>query len=313
MDFCSGQFDAPFDFLSLMMYSPYAWSKSRSALTLEPEGKHAAKLAAMMGQRMGFSALDIYHLGHMYDCYEHIKPDFDSKDVSHRIETGEFFEFTGKCEDKPSENTGFDIHGEEGFMKHASCNDLMPYCQNNTMGESVRLVCPVSCFVCAPDHGLSFRGDRKAGSCFDAVNTGIRFRDGPKATCKDLVRYCNHTTIGPSVYEACKLTCGGCDLHVEAPYIGVDGKCEDAQMEDEPHFTIAGKDAPCWKMGKYCDGHMDSFLIVRKCPLTCGLCEEHPTHPPPKKTEEVYIPGDSNNCNRRRRFGFCSTRRRRNI
>merc|ERR1740138_859114 len=121
-DFCSGEFDAPFDFLSLMMYSPYAWSKKpNEAMTLEPLGNHSNIIGQIMGQRMGFSGLDIFHLGHMYNCWDQIKPDFGSKNVSHKIVTGEYFEYDRLCEDVPPEQTGFDIHGDEGFMKHASC------------------------------------------------------------------------------------------------------------------------------------------------------------------------------------------------
>jgi hypothetical protein len=111
-DFCSGQLDVPFDFLSLMMYSPYAFSKAKTNMTLEPTGNHSDKIVAMMGQRMGFSALDIFHLGHMYDCWDKIKPDFDSKEVSSKIVSGEFFEYNGTCDDQPAEGTGFDVHGK---------------------------------------------------------------------------------------------------------------------------------------------------------------------------------------------------------
>lgn len=313
-DFCSGEFDAPFDFLSLMMYSPYAWSKTGLEATLEPTGNHSEIITSMMGQRMGFSGLDIFHLGHMYDCYEDVKPFFDSKEVSRDINSGKFFEYNGTCEDLTPAKTGFDVHGEEGFMKHASCVTLKEHCynSNDTFATSVRAACPVTCFECMPNHGLT-GGKQGGGACFDAVNSGIRFRDGPKATCKELIRYCNHSTIGPQVTQACKLTCGGCDLNVYAPFQNAFKACEDGPTKEEPLFTIAGKEAECEDMESYCQNHPDSYLVRRKCPKSCGEC---PADDDPKKgqsTEEISIPGDEGGCNRRRRFGFCSTRRRRNM
>lgn len=326
MDFCSGSFDTPFDFLSLMMPSPYAWAKDSKKPTLEPIGNNSEKLTALMGQRMGFSALDVFHLGHMYGCYEKIKPEFDSKDVSRRIMTGEYFgpnPAGGECQDKEGPDTGFDIHGDDGFMKHASCSHLMQHCENTsmvsdtmTMGEAVKKVCPVSCFVCLPNHGISFSGQGEAGGCFDAENTGIRFRDGPKASCKELINYCKHESIGPQVQEACKMSCGLCHPHIYAPFFGREGECQDEPQEADPVFTIAGVKSPCPAMHKYCMDHPDSFLVQRKCPLTCGLCEMasgSTTHPPVAPPDEMWVPGDEGNCQRRRRNGFCATRRRRNV
>merc|ERR1719487_2128130 len=310
-DFCSGEFDAPFDFMSLMLYSPYAWSKTGKDLTLQPLGKHSEILSSIMGQRMGFSGLDVFHLGHMYNCWENIKPDFDSKEVSKKMITGEFFEYNGTCQDAMPEHTGFDVHGEEGFMKHASCAELSVHCKNGSIGEDVRKVCPVSCFLCMPNHGIT-GGTGEGGPCFDAVNTGIRFRDGPKATCKDLLKYCNHTAIGPQVREACKLSCGLCEAHIYAPFFDSFGNCMDKPSTDDPQFTIGGQVAGCENLPSFCDGHTDSYLVRHKCPKTCQLCQEDTSRMyKPKETNEVQIPGDTGGCDRRRRFGFCSTRRRR--
>jgi hypothetical protein len=329
-DFCSGRFDTPFDFLSLMMYSPYAWSINKS-LTLEPLGNHSDIISTMMGQRMGFSGLDIFHLGHMYNCWNETKPFFDSKDVSRDILSGKFFEFNGTCEDQTPEKTGFDVHGEMGFMKHASCNELRKDCHNEivkctsdgnctnvfddpssngtTLGSHIRSVCPVSCFVCMPNHGVN--GVTEGGPCFDAVNTGIRFRNGPAAGCKDLLQYCHNEAIGSQVREACKLTCGFCDPVVYAPFYDDHHSCEDIPKMRDPVFTIGGEPAACMDMTKYCQNHVESYLVQRKCPLTCGVCgtglKEH------EMATEFQDDGDNGGCNRRRRFGFCSTRRRRNI
>jgi hypothetical protein len=57
----------------------------------------------------------------------------------------------------------------------------------------------------------------------------------------------------------------------------------------------------------FCENHPDSFLIRHKCPLTCGICEAPSTSPPPATHEELF-----HQCSTRRRWGLCSTRRRRN-
>lgn len=228
--------------------------------------------------------------------------------------SGEFSELQrGPCQDAPPEHTGFDVHGGEGFMKHAACEDLLHYCHNSSIGEQVRVSCPLSCMVCKPGHAESGHNG-ESGPCFDAVNTGIRFKDGPKAACPDLVNYCNHSSIGAQVSEACKLTCGRCGLVVEAPFLDAHGNCIDLQTHEEPQFTVAGALAGCSDIAQFCENHPDSNLIRHKCPLTCGVCgndDEATTTTP--ESSEIKIPGDAGGCDRRRRWGFCSTRRRRNV
>lgn len=215
------------------------------------------------------------------------------------------------CEDVAAEHTGFDVNDDNGFLKHASCDDLEAHCHDESIGEQVRVSCPVSCFLCTA--GKGGEADTWHGKCFDAVNTGIRFREGPKATCSDLINYCNHTSIGQQVKEACKLSCGLCMLHVEGPYLDAYGNCEDLASHEEPEFTVAGSLAGCSDMAQFCQNHPDSYLIRHKCPLTCGVCGNlGPTTEAPE-SNEVQIPGDTGGCSRRRRWGFCSTRRRRNI
>jgi hypothetical protein len=128
-----------------------------------------------------------------------------------------------------------------------------------------------------------------------------------------LRNYCNHSAIGPQVQEACKISCGLCDLHVEGPFLDTWGVCEDEETESEPHFTIGGKAASCPDMEQFCYDHPESYLVRHKCRKTCGGCGLDDTTTTPWKTDEIHIPGDEGNCDRRRRFGFCSSRRRRNV
>merc|ERR1719263_137129 len=83
-----------FDFLSLMMYGSYAFS-TNGELTIEP---HDLRLVNFMGQRMGFSELDIELIGNLYGCLDSITPTTRNKHISQAylsaggINTG----FTGK-------------------------------------------------------------------------------------------------------------------------------------------------------------------------------------------------------------------------
>jgi len=217
------------------------------------------------------------------------------------------------CEDVTPEHTGFDVHGDDGFMKHASCDDLTSHCHNSSIGEQVRVSCPVACFICMEKGAGSGSRKEKDVPCFDTVSTGIRFREGPKAGCSDLINYCNHTSIGQQVREACRLSCGLCEIHVEGPYLDKHGNCMDLQTHEEPQFTVSGALAGCNDMAQFCKNHPDSYLIRHKCPLSCGVCGNSMTTTVKPVDDTIKIPGDVGGCSRRRRWGFCSTRRRRNV
>jgi len=214
-----------------------------------------------------------------------------------------------KCKDSAPEHTGFDVNGDDGFLKHAACADLTPHCHNASISKQVRTACPVSCFICLP--GGAHDPNHLDGPCYDAKNTGIRFREGKTATCHDLKNYCNHTAIGSQVRQACKLSCGLCELHIEGAYTDSYGKCADLPTHEEPQFKIAGNLAGCADMAQFCQNHPDSYLIRHKCPSSCGVCSN--TTPPPKAADAEATTTDAPTCSRRRRWGFCQTRRRRNI
>jgi len=213
------------------------------------------------------------------------------------------------CEDVEPGHTGFEAHDDGGYLHKASCADLAQYCHNETIGEQVRVSCPVSCFICQPGHS---RNGTYNGPCFDALETGIRFREGPKAKCPDLINYCNQSSIKAQVQEACKLSCGICELHIEGPYMDAYGNCFDLQTHEEPQFTVNGQLAGCLDMEEFCHHHPDSYLIRHKCPKTCSICgNAPPTTKKPEEKEERNPNDAGHGCDRRRRWGFCSSRRRR--
>lgn len=214
------------------------------------------------------------------------------------------------CEDVTPDRTGFDVHDENGFMKHASCQDLAQYCNNETIGESIKVSCPASCLVCEPGEP---GGKEPSGPCFDATNTGIRFRDGPKADCADLVNYCGHSSVSTQVMAACKLSCGLCGVDVEGPYLDSSGNCIDMQTSEVPQFTLHGTLAGCSDMAQFCSNHPDSRLIKHKCPRTCGVCGNWDETTTTLKPSQDIMAGTEGGCDRRRRWGFCTTRRRRNV
>jgi hypothetical protein len=214
------------------------------------------------------------------------------------------------CEDKAPEHTGFEVHTEDGFLSFASCEELKGKCLNWVHSKTVRQVCPITCFICDPNP----KNPDEAPPCYDAIETGIRFKLGPQATCLDLANYCNHSTLWYHVQAACRMTCGLCEAHVGL----VAGKCHDAESHDAPEYVLAGHRATCGELIDFCDNSPDSYVIRHKCPRTCGACpDQQVTTTQSSFTTSNAVSydagNDNGNCGRRRRWGHCSTRRRRNL
>jgi hypothetical protein len=215
------------------------------------------------------------------------------------------------CEDYEPEKTGFEIHTDEGFIGYASCDELSTKCHGWINSTRVQMVCPASCFICDPSV-KTFQGGY---ACYDSEQTGVRFRHGPQATCTDLANYCNHTLLYYHVQAACRTTCGNCEATVGVPK----GQCRDLDSHDEPEFTISGQLAACTDLMDFCEaGHADSMLIKHKCPRTCRVCADmaSTTHSSYTTSDEMSFntgTQENSDCDRRRRWGFCSSRRRRNI
>jgi len=216
------------------------------------------------------------------------------------------------CEDKPPEMTGFEVHTDQGFLGYATCTDLADKCHNWINSSRIQSACPVSCYICDPNE---VKAERRGPPCYDSTMTGVRFKNGPQATCTDLTNYCNHTELYHHVQAACRMTCGLCEAKVGH----VAGQCKDLQADDEPEFMVAGGLASCTDMIDFCSGYKDAYLIRHKCPRTCGACPMLTTTTHSSFTTSAEITYDAmggeepSTCDRRRRWGFCSTRRRRNM
>lgn len=215
------------------------------------------------------------------------------------------------CKDKPPEKTGFNIWTDEGILGAASCTILADKCHNWINSSQVLVACPVTCALCDPNAKKETNGP----PCYDSVVTGVRFKQGPQASCLDLARYCNHSTLFYHVQAACRKTCGLCEAHVGH----VEGQCHDLEPNEEPEFRVGGQLARCPDLLDFCGGGLgNAYLIRHKCPKTCGMCPEQmttSTHSSFTTSAEVQYESDSepSDCQRRRRWGFCSTRRRRNL
>lgn len=214
------------------------------------------------------------------------------------------------CEDKAPEQTGFEVHTDDGFLAYASCQDLTNKCHGWVNSTRVQQVCPIACFICDPDA----KPPEEGPPCYDAIVTGIRFKLGPQASCLDLANYCNHSSLWYHVQSACRMTCGLCDAHVGH----VRGQCHDLEAHDEPEFMVAGRLGSCTDLIDFCDNTADSYVIRHKCPRTCGACPDqlHSTTRSSFTTSQEIAydaANDDGSCDRRRRWGHCSTRRRRNL
>lgn len=150
------------------------------------------------------------------------------------------------------------------------------------------------------------------GACLDQNETGVRFRNGQIAECKDLINYCDHPTLGHKVKGACAKTCGRCDLSTMSSIMT---RCVDQPEDAHPVITVGGIPANCSYLEYFCRGFNGSEYVMRKCPRTCLFCNPEPEVVTTTRwqfsTSFVDTAASGVGCSRRRRFGFCYSRRRR--
>jgi hypothetical protein len=142
--YSSADTETSFDFLSLMMYGAYSFS-TNSEMTIQPQH---LELVNFMGQRVGFSELDVELIGRLYGCSDKVTPQTPNRALSETYLTqGANMGFTGECVDSIDSETGFVVPGTTTDM---SCLQLKTYCSHDTQGETVRSKCPVTCYMCTP-------------------------------------------------------------------------------------------------------------------------------------------------------------------
>jgi hypothetical protein len=176
-DFRTSSFDAGFDFLSVMMYGAFTFSKN-GLVVAKPNDLRAV---GFMGQRMGLSELDVRVLGALYGCEDNVTAADSNAELSneirqaavlgasdHTVLSSSGFQLHGVCEDE--NRTGFfDSHGS-----NMTCLDLRHQCTHISLREPVRKVCPATCHDCVP--GLWPTVTSKCLLCEDLIANGWRTR-----------------------------------------------------------------------------------------------------------------------------------------
>lgn len=161
--------------------------------------------------------------------------------------------------------------------------------------------------------------------CEDSMDTGIKFRRGAKASCEDLQNYCNHTGLRRKVVESCPQTCGLCKLDIDSGFVRNHRACKDLAPKAHPLLTMGNRVVECAEVKEFCENHEYSVFIKRKCPSSCLMCGGETSTTTTSTALEFMNQNitedlDASNafdkslglqCSRRRRFGFCSSRRRR--
>lgn len=333
--------NTPFDFLSVMMPSPFALSSNTSP-SFYPKEQYLHMMYSLMGQRAGLSAGDASRLNQLFGCNPDSAPITPTKALVQSFNNGTGFYIDGSCTD----------------VETYGCPGQQNGCFNSPNQKAVQLNCPATCLLCfqAPaaivkqqlayelwwnSTNLKKEGATVAiSSCSDKARTGLLFPDNTEASCSQLLNYCNHPTMGSAVQTACALTCG-CGIRstnfVTAEAVtGISGgNCKDLIPNAQPNFLIQGVLQDCTQLFTYCSGNSNSAMVVKKCPVTCGYCKGDPIPPPPPPvvkwessfdldiitniSASVYGfsgssgPDTTGNCDRRRRFGFCYSRRRRDV
>lgn len=168
--------NSTFDMLSLMMYDAFSFSKDNAGnkMTVEP---HDSRFVRYMGQRSGFSQLDVEQIGNMYNCPNKVTPTTENKVLAQKMIAGEFENFDKPCYDELPKDwkneKGKKVGGypkpkaqwkDPAKTAYYECMDLKAYCMptfvptsdsQKLVSEVVKLNCPVSCFLCIPDSDIT--------------------------------------------------------------------------------------------------------------------------------------------------------------
>eukprot|EP00746_Dinoflagellata_sp_MGD_P106275 gnl/MRDRNA2_/MRDRNA2_44364_c0_seq2.p1 gnl/MRDRNA2_/MRDRNA2_44364_c0~~gnl/MRDRNA2_/MRDRNA2_44364_c0_seq2.p1 ORF type:complete len:515 (+),score=103.68 gnl/MRDRNA2_/MRDRNA2_44364_c0_seq2:124-1668(+) len=128
-----------YDVLSIMHYHGWAHSKN-GAITVETK---VQELQQYIGQRVGFSELDIQQLGLMYGCPDTVAPFDENANLSASLLKGRNLPtYTGECKDVDY-TSSFTLKNGLGYV--LGCHNVL--CK----APQTRSACPVSCGLCDPD------------------------------------------------------------------------------------------------------------------------------------------------------------------
>lgn len=318
----------PFDFLSIMMPSSFAYAdlspSSKSSFETSPPSfapilNHLRMIHYVMGQRMGLSEGDVLRMRDLYSCREKKPSKTPTNALMEKWGKGDGFSLeSASCQDSV---------GSSCSPNRRSCHDPIALeeadCRNSCL-LCVQAPVPVSreaeffmahIWLTAEAHG---KKESDAPDCVDDVVTGISFLDGSPATCDQLFNLCYDTRLGSFIRESCKVTCGLCRLTITSYLNNISSsatnfQCKDKPATEEPVILVVGQPQGCKDLLPFCQKHMS---VVKKCPVTCGFCTNS------EKRALGWDGGDSlsysnydatakTGCSRRRDLGLCASRRRR--
>jgi len=145
--------ETTYDILSLMHYDAHAFSINGEA-TIEPV---RPRLRQFLGQRVGFSQLDVEHMARMYGCSDTATAETPNKNLSvwmaHVLTTNFERNLTDCVDSTPTVS--------ENVTENSTCPDLLYRCADADVQEQ----CPLTCFVCDPtDESASKATERSRGN-----------------------------------------------------------------------------------------------------------------------------------------------------
>ena len=215
------------------------------------------------------------------------------------------------CADR--EPTGFEIKGAPASCDQIVANGL---CNHPSLGDSIKEACPASCGVCS--------AAPVSEACTDADVTGFDLKGAP-ATCAQLAQtgLCSHPTHAAEIRKTCPLSCGTCgegQQQQQQTPPGAVGGCVDA---DVTGLDLKGAPATCTQLAQLglCNTPAYAAEILKKCPLSCGLCggqqqvpplqEQQPQQPaPPGCADQAAtgfdLKGQPAPCSMLLEYGLCT-------
>ena len=174
------------------------------------------------------------------------------------------------CSDR--EVTGYDFKGTPASCDQIAQNGL---CNHESLGDSIKEVCPASCGVCGATPVL--------GECIDTEVTGFDLK-GAAGTCAQLAQagLCEHAEHAAEINKKCPLSCGLCggagekqqapSVQEQPPRQPPPAGCADQAASG---YNLKGAPAPCSMLLQYglCTHAEHGPAIRQACPVSCDACD----------------------------------------
>lgn len=223
----------------------------------------------------------------------------------------------------------------------ASCKDLRAYCGNNALSHQVLKVCPATCeqegYACA--NTIGFQASTKMpvpiqGQSHDSVTVYVASKDSKDVSASSSAS--SSTTSAPTTSRDANLPVQGCvDLGThEKPVLtvhGVNRTCSEVSSYCFGTVNSAVVRAKCpVSCGECVPDLSDGAAVITSASAAVSTSSQRANNPADVTLETVLPPASNNEsddfwhrtlppivpeytatgCDRRRRFGFCGSRRR---